>query len=171
MKRFGSIIERISNIGGYLSGWLVLLMMFLIMFEVFMRYIVGKPPIIADEFAAYMLVAMSFLGGAYTWRQKGHVRITFLVQRLPPRAASWTRLVTLVIAFIFAIVLSQASSTYLGLSFRLHLASPTWTHSPQQGPHMTLVIGFILLALLILVEIVKAIMSIRSGKQVEERTK
>jgi len=169
VKRLSSILEKISNTAGYFSGWLVLLMILIIIFEVFMRYVVGRPPIIADEFAGYMLVAMSYLGGAYTWRQKGHVRITFLVQRLPPRIASWTRLATLIIAFIFAILLSTASYTYLGLSFKLHVSSSAWTHFPLQGPQMTLVIGFILFALLLAVDIIKAVINIRAGINIEER--
>jgi TRAP-type C4-dicarboxylate transport system permease small subunit len=75
MKRIGYLIEKIAYLGGYLSGWLVPLMMMLVVVDVFMRYVMRKPLMVADEFSAYMLVALSFLGLAYTWREKGHVHV------------------------------------------------------------------------------------------------
>ena len=118
MKRLGRIIENIANIGGYFSGWLVPLMMLLVLYEVFMRYVLNQPPMIADEFSAYMLVALTFLGAAYTWKEKGHVRITALISRLPPKVSSWARLIALVIALIFAVILSQAGYHFTAFSFK-----------------------------------------------------
>ena len=65
----------IANLVGFLSAWLVPLMMMLVVVDVFMRYVMRHPLMIADEFSAYLLVALSFLGFAYTWRQGGHVRV------------------------------------------------------------------------------------------------
>ncbi len=169
MRRLGRVIESVANIGGHFSGWLVPLMMLLVLFEVFMRYVMGQPPMIADEFAAYMLVALSFIGLAYTWKEKGHIRITVLVNRLPPRESNWLSLVTLVFAFAFAIVLIKLSYDYMVFSFSLGMTSSTWLRFPLQGPQMTLVIGFILLSLMLIVEIATAITNIRSGRRVEEK--
>ena len=101
MKQIGYIIDKIANFFGFVSGWLVPLMMLLVAVEVFMRYVLHNPAMVADEFSAYMLVALSYLGLAYTWKQGGHVRITLLVSRLPAKAASWIRLIVLIMIFIF----------------------------------------------------------------------
>ena len=167
MKRLGRVTESIVNIGGYFSGWLIPLMMLIVLFEVFMRYVLNRPPIVADEFSAYMLVALSFLGAAYTWKEKGHVRITALVSRLPSRVSSWIRLTALALALAFVVLLSQTGYHYLAVSFKYNMASASRLHFPLQGPQMSLPIGFTLLSLLIIVEIARAIMSIRSGKSVE----
>ena len=71
MKRFASAVDKLADIVGYLSGWLVPLMMMLVVVDVFMRYVMQRPLMVADELTAYMLVALSFLGFAYTWRQGG----------------------------------------------------------------------------------------------------
>ena len=81
-------------------------MIVLIFVEVFMRYVIGQPPMVADEFSAYMLVALSFIGAAYTWREKGHVRITALVTHLPIPVAKWLRLVTMSLALLFSIIIA-----------------------------------------------------------------
>lgn len=146
-------------------------MMLLVLVEVFTRYVLNRPLMLSDEFTAYMLVAVSFLAAAYTWKEKGHVRITALVSRLPPRVSSWVRLITLLLALTATIGLSQSAYSYLQTSFRLHMASGTWLHFPLQGPQMTLIIGFSLLSLLIMVGIARAIMKIRAGEGIEEATR
>ena len=150
MRHLPFAIERLTNVTGWLSGWLVFLMMVLVLVEVFMRYVLNQPPMIADEFSAYMLVAICLLGLAYTWKERGHVRISILISRLPPRVSSWLRLTGLVLAFAFSVGLSHASYSFVALSFKLHIHSATWLHFPLQGPQMTIPIGFGLLSLMLL---------------------
>jgi len=169
VNRLRYIIESISNIGGYFSGWLVPLMTVLIVVEVFMRYVVGRPPMVADEFSAYMLVAMSYLGAAYTFKEGGHVRITAFVSRLPTRVSNWLRVVTLAAGLIFSIVLTKSSYDLMAVSFKFKMASATWLNFPQQGPQMTLAIGFTILSLLLAVELAKTIMDAKSGIRIEEK--
>lgn len=163
MRRLANIairvIEHSTNVGGVLSGGFVLLMIITVLFEVFMRYIVNKPPMIADEFSGYMLVLISYLGIAYTWKEKNHPRIGLLVDRLPVNVATWLKLATLILAFAFSLVLVIASFNYMAHSFKLHMASATWLHTPLQGFQISLVIGFTLLAALLLANIAKAIMN------------
>ena len=49
MKRFGLIIDKVAATAGYFCGVLVLLLVFLVFAEVFMRYVVHQPLMIADE--------------------------------------------------------------------------------------------------------------------------
>lgn len=171
MKRVGYIIERIIDLGGYFSGWLVPCMMILVAVEVFMRYVLRRPPMVADEFSAYMLVALSYLGLAYTWRQKGHVRITLLVSRLPSRVASWARLMVLIVVLIFLIGLTHAGYKMIMYALKIDLRSDTWLIFPLFWPQVTVFIGFILLTLMLVLEIVRSIVKIRAGEHVEEITK
>lgn len=168
MRRVGYIIERITDIVGYVSGWLVPLMMILVAVEVFMRYILRQPLMVADEFSAYMLVALSYLGLAYTWKQGGHVRINLLVNRLPARVSSWIRLIGLIGIFIFLMGLSQAGYKMIIYALKINLRSPTWLIVPLFWPQLTVFIGFILLTLLLVVQIARTIIKIRAGEKVEE---
>ncbi len=157
-----------ANILGYIAGWLVLVIMVLVLVEVVSRYVFNRPLMVSDEFGSYLLVAISYLAAAYAWKEKGHVRITALVSRLPPRVSSWLRLVTLILALVVAIGLSQSAYSYLQTSFRLGMASGSWLHFPLQGPHMTLMIGFVLLSLILMVEVTRAIKNFRRGQRLEE---
>jgi len=160
-----------ANIVGYIAGWLVLLMMLLVLVEVFSRYVFNRPLMVANEFGSYLLVAVSYLAAAYAWKEKGHVRITVLVSRLPARVSSWLRLITMLLALVVAFGLSQSAYSYLQTSFRLGMASGSWLHFPLQGPHMTLMIGFTLLSLILMVEVTRAIKKLRRGESIEEATR
>lgn len=168
MKYLGRIIDRIVYAVSYFAAWLVPLMMVLVFVEVFMRYVLHQPPMVADEFGAYMLVTVAFLGLAQTWKEGGHPRITAVVGILPAKVASWVRLIVLVIAFAMGIALCQSAYNYLAHSFKIHMRAPTWLNTPLQVPQMTILIGFIIFSLLLLVQIARTIRDIRSSKRGEE---
>lgn len=167
MKQVGRLIAGIVSIAGYFSAWLVVALIGLDFAEAFTRYALNDPIGVAEEFSGYILVGLSFLGAAYTWNKKGHVRVTFLVNKLPPKVSSWLRLATLILTFAFVIGLTQGTYDFIGESFRLQMHSRTYLFIPLQGPHLTLAIGVTLLLLAVLVSIVKAIRNIISGKSAE----
>jgi TRAP-type C4-dicarboxylate transport system permease small subunit len=167
MKRIAHIVEKIAYLGGYYSAWLVPLMMMLVVVEVFWRYVLHQPLMIADEFSAYMLVVLSYVGTAYTWRQGGHVRVTVLVSRLAPRAAGWIRFIGLILVLIFMIELDRVSYKMITYALQINLRSSTWLMVPLFWPQLTVFIGFILLTLLLVVDIVRTFIKIRTGEKVE----
>jgi TRAP-type C4-dicarboxylate transport system permease small subunit len=167
MKQIANFIEKIAYVGAYCSGWLVPLMMMLVVVEVFMRYVLHQPLMLADEFSAYMLVAVSYLGTAYTWRQGGHVRVTVLVSRLSSRTAGWMRFIGLILVLIFMIELDRVSYKMITYALQINLRSSTWLMFPLFWPQLTVFIGFVLLTLLVVIDIVEAFIKIRAGEKVE----
>ena len=169
MKRAGEIIAKLADLAGYISGWMVPIMVALVAVEVFTRYVLHDPTMIADEFSAYLLVALSYLGLAYTWRKGGHVRITILVSRLPARAAGWIRLMVLIMIFIFMIGLTHAGFKMVVYAHQINLRSDTWLIFPLFWPQLTVFIGFLSLTLTLPLEIAKVIVKLRAGEAVEEK--
>jgi TRAP-type C4-dicarboxylate transport system permease small subunit len=167
MKQIAKLLEKIAYLGAYVSGLLVPLMMMLVVVEVFMRYVLHQPLMLADEFSAYMLVAVSYLGTAYTWRQGGHVRVTVLVSRLSSRTAGWMRFIGLILVLIFMIELDRVSYKMITYALQINLRSSTWLMFPLFWPQLTVFIGFVLLTLLVVIDIVQAFIKIRAGEKVE----
>lgn len=94
-------------------------------------------------------------------------RVTAFVNCLPPRISSWLRLMTLIAATGFSVILTKSSYDLLAFSFKLHLASASWLGVPLQGPHMSLAIGFTVLALFFAVTVAKAVINVKSGKSID----
>jgi TRAP-type C4-dicarboxylate transport system permease small subunit len=167
MRRLATGIDRLANFVGYVSGWLVPLMMMLVVVDVFMRYVMQRPLMVADEFSAYMLVALSFLGFAYTWRQRGHVRVEVVVSYLPPRFYNWVRLIGLFLTFIFMIEMDRAAYKMITYALEMKMRSSTWLMFPLFWPQLTIFVGFVLLTLMLVVDIVRAGAKLRVGKNAE----
>jgi TRAP-type C4-dicarboxylate transport system permease small subunit len=168
MKQIATIIEKIAYLGGCFAGWLVPLMMMLVVVDVFMRYVMNQPLMVSDEFSAYMLVALSFLGLAYTWREKGHVRIEILVKHLPVRIYGWVRLLGLILILIFMIEIDLAAYKMIAYALQINLRSSTWLMFPLFWPQLTVFLGFVMLTLLLTVDSARAAFKVRAGEKVEE---
>lgn len=164
MKNLTFLLEKLASWSGYISGLLVPMMMVLIVVEVFMRYVLHRPLMIADEFSAYMLVALSYLGFAYTWQQRGHVRIEILVNRLAPRAQQKVRLLGLILVFIFMLEMDRVAYKMIAYALKMNLRSSTWLMFPLFWPQLTVFLGFVFLTLLIMVDLFKIITKVRGEK-------
>ena len=167
MKQFASAVDRLANFVGYLSGWLVPLMMMLVVVDVFMRYVMHRPLMVADELSAYMLVALSFLGFAYTWRQGGHVRVEVVVNYLPPRPCAWVRLIGLILTFLFMLEMDRAAYKMIVYAIEMKMRSSTWLMFPLFWPQLTIFIGFVLFTMMLAVDIVRGGVKLRAGKDAE----
>jgi TRAP-type C4-dicarboxylate transport system permease small subunit len=167
MKRLASAVDRLSDVVGFLSGCLVPLMMMLVVADVFMRYVMRSPLMVADEFSAYMLVALSFLGFAYTWRQGGHVRVEVAVRYLPPRAYAWVRLIGLTLTFFFMLAMDRAAYKMIVYALEMKMRSSTWLMFPLFWPQLTIFVGFVLLTLMLAVDILRAGVALRAEKSAE----
>ena len=171
MERYRQIMDKIVYICGLIGSGLVPIMVLMVAVEVFMRYVLKNPPMVADEFSAYMLVALSYLGLAITWRRGGHVRITLLVRRLPVKLAGWLRLVVLIIIFIFMAAITQSAFSMVVYAYEINLRSDTWLTFPLIWPQLTVFIGFLMLTLILPGDIVKVYRKIQAGESVEDRPK
>lgn len=117
------------------------LMATLILLEIFLWNTLQKTTLIADEYSAYGLATIIFLGAGYCLKEKGHIRITLVLGLLPE---SLTR----VIAFI-ATTLTTVFMGYLWYylflmvrsSIRYSSTSGTLTNTPLWIPQLIMLIG------------------------------
>ena len=161
---FARITGKLSYGIGYLAGLVLLAIIALTMAEVVSRYVLRNPLILSDELGGYALVAISCLGLAYCGMEGGHIRITFIVERLDPRTAGWIRLMTLALGLVFVAVAAWVSWKFLGDSFTRDMRSNSMLRTPLKWPQMALPVGFTLFALVILAQLARAIQDFRAGR-------
>lgn len=168
MERFTRFIEKLSYGTGYAAGLVLLAIIVLTMVEVVSRYVLRNPLILSDELGGYAMVLVSFLGLAYCAQEKGHIRITFIVERLSPRITSWIRLASLVLGLAFISVAAWVSWKFLGDSFTRDMRSNSMLRTPLKWPQMAIPIGFTLFALILLGQLMKALQRLREARAVDE---
>jgi TRAP-type C4-dicarboxylate transport system permease small subunit len=162
------LVGKLSYGTGYLAGLVLLAIIALTMAEVVSRYVLRNPLILADELGGYALVAIGCLGLAYCGMERGHIRITFIVERLSPRSAGGIRLATLALGLAFVAVAAWVSWKFLGDSFTRDMRSNSMLRTPLKWPQMAMPVGFTLFAVVILVLLVQAIRDFRAGRPADK---
>jgi TRAP-type C4-dicarboxylate transport system permease small subunit len=102
---------------------LALFVMFLvIVYQVFMRDVLTKPPTWSDELARYLYIYLVFLGAALISRKRAHIRMDFLPTRLHGRARALLLLAHEI--FIIAFLLYAFRSALVFYDFYRRIPSP-----------------------------------------------
>jgi len=160
--------DRLSYGTGWLAALVLLAIMTLSMVEVVSRYVLQNPLILSDELGGYAMVAVSFLGLAYCARDRSHIRITFVVERLEPALSGWIRLATLLLGLAFVCVIAWVCWDFIGDSFKRDMRSNSLLRTPLKWPQMAMPIGFTLFALVLLGQLVQAVQNLRHGRNVDD---
>lgn len=141
MNKLARLADSLSDLSAKISAVILGLMTVLILVEIFIWNLFQKTTLIADEYSAYGLAAIIFLGAGYCLKEKGHIRITLILGFLPPRA---TRIITFV-----ATMITTAFMGYLWWylfkmvrsAFRYESTSGTLTHTPLWIPQALMLTG------------------------------
>lgn len=79
------VISRISWVANSAGAGVLVVMMFLIVIDVLLRYFLNRPLKGVFELIEFMVAIVVCLGMAYTGVQKGHVAVELVVSRFSPR--------------------------------------------------------------------------------------
>ena len=159
MRCTGRFIENVltNKVSGTFAGYLVFITLILVLAEVISRYFFNNPIGLSDEFGGYLLVGITMIGLAYTLKEKGHVRVEMVVDRVSLKTRKWMRVISLSLATVFTPFLIFGSYELVAFSHRLGAKSSTWVRTLQEIPQSILIIGTILLFLQLIVMLVQAI--------------
>lgn len=96
----------INKVLAALCTILLVFMTFLVIWQVFTRYVLNDPASFTEELVRYSLIWTGFIGAAYAFSSREHMALTFLRDKLEPNKK---RLVTigvdaLILIFAFAIL-------------------------------------------------------------------
>jgi TRAP-type mannitol/chloroaromatic compound transport system permease small subunit len=132
MERYIHFADTVSAWFGKAFAWLILVMAFGVGYEVFMRYLLGRPTTWAFDVTYIMYGTLFMMGGAYTLSRGGHVRGDFIYRLWQPRTQAKVELV-LYFLFFFPGVLALIFSgwRYASRSWRFFEVS---SYSPAGIP-------------------------------------
>ncbi len=161
------VIEKVITRVSFYASFLVLVIIGMVLIEAILRHALLMPVPISYEMSRYAMVALIALGLASCWRVGGHVRILSVVSILPVRVANWLRLITLTVALVFLILVDYGISSLLSRTLKLGKKSDTLLAIPLFWPQLIMGIGFLLLTVWLIVEIMRAVCRFRAGQPVE----
>jgi TRAP-type mannitol/chloroaromatic compound transport system permease small subunit len=159
-------VDRLSAFVGKTFAWAILLMVVLISYEVFMRYVMRAPTAWAYD-VGYMLYGTIFImAGAYALSTAAHVRGDVIYRLWPPRVQAVVDLLLYLVFFFPAIIaLVYAGYNYAEFSWRIGERSSSGPGGPPVY-HFKSLIPFAAAVLFIqgLAEIMRCILCLRDGR-------
>ena len=166
MRFLVRIIEWITEIlSGHVQAWLTFGLMLLVMVDAMSRYVLQNPLAVSDEYGGFCLVAMTCLGLAYAWKTRSHVRVEFIIKKLPFLVQRWLRLLTLLMAFVFTGFMVYAAYELINFSFMFGTRSTSWLRTPIAWPQLSIILGSGLIFLQLVAEIIKQILKLSAPKE------
>ena len=93
-------------------------MTFILIVQVFLRYVLKTTIPFAAELARYLMVWVVFLAAGLALKEDAHINIKILVDRLPQRARSYFNLAAQILLLIFLVLLIIESIAVLPYQWR-----------------------------------------------------
>ncbi|MEA2059365.1 MAG: TRAP transporter small permease subunit [Thermodesulfobacteriota bacterium] len=155
------IMKKISYVNrflGEISGWIIVVMMVTISFDVAMRYIFNAPTTWSFEVNRYMLIMVVFLGGPWTLAAGGHVSVDLVTERISNRKRIVLDIVTSTMASLYMVMFTYESFVFTWEAFENNIRSTEYLAWPLWPIRMFLVIGG---GLLLMQYIIKIMMDIK----------
>lgn len=136
-----NIIEFVSDWLARIAAVILGLMTLLILTEIFLWNAFSATTLIADEYSAYGLAAIIFMGAGYCLKEKGHIRITLVLSFLPPRAVRVITFLATLATTVFMAYLWWYLYKMYGSTVRYGSTSGTLTATPLWIPQLVMLIG------------------------------
>lgn len=159
-------IDSITAWVGKIFAWSIVLLTFAIAYEVFSRYVFGRPTTWAFD-ASYMLYgALFMMAGAYTLSRNGHVRGDFIYRTLPPRRQAAMDLVLYILFFFPGMIAFIYSGwNFFYISWLINEHSSFTPAGPPIWPFKALIpIAGALMVLQGIAETIRCVICVRTGE-------
>ncbi len=165
MKKLIILIDTLSGIGGWVAGILMAIGLMLSVGEIVFRSFLNSTLYVADEFTGYLMAMLTFMGLAYTLRERGHIRMMFLPHILKGRAHVIYNMVCFTVGFLFCAGLTWFTWEFFWDSVVSESQSMQVSETYLAIPQAFLPIGSFLLTLQFAAEFLKGFALLRQDAE------
>jgi len=118
------MLDRLSTVLGKMAAWLTLVMVFVTVVIVVMRYVFDAGLIWLQETVIWMHAFVFMVGAAYTLQKDEHVRVDIFYRKMSSRGRALVDLLGVLIFLLpLCVFLGWKAFDFVALSFRMHEAS------------------------------------------------
>ena len=106
LKKVTAVYDRGVDFFAFLAALIITGMVGVLLYEVFMRYVIHRPPAWAWEICECMLLLVTFLGAAWLLRRKGHVSVDIVFSRLGMKTRTVVGILTSFLAMFICFLIT-----------------------------------------------------------------
>lgn len=149
LVKFVNFIDGLNDKIGHFVGWLTTLMVLVVFYDTFMRYVFHKGNVALQELEWHLFAIIFLIGAAYTLKEGGHVRVDIIYLKLSSKTKAWIDLIgTFVFLIPFAIMVILSTKGFILNSWNVREVSPDPGGLPARYVLKAMIpIGFSLLTL------------------------
>ncbi|MEF7614405.1 TRAP transporter small permease subunit [Aquincola sp. MAHUQ-54] len=165
MNAYLRFADRLSTRVGQAFAWLIVVLVAIMVYEVFSRYVLGNPHDWVFDVSIMCYGAVFLMGGAYTLAKENHVRGDILYGFLPPRVQAGLDLLLYGLFFCPGVLaLMWAGWGFAGESWAVREHSANTADGPPIYPvKMLIPLAGALLLMQGAAEVLRCIACLRSG--------
>jgi TRAP-type C4-dicarboxylate transport system permease small subunit len=164
IRAVDSVIERAGNIGLVLSGYILVIMVFLATYGVVRRYIFDSPEPYSYELSMVGMLWSFVLAVGALERQRRHIRVDFVSGRLPLKAQGvLLNIVAPVLGLFFCFLLAWQGWEVAMFSLSISEVSSSAWAIPLFPVKIVVPIGYSLLCLVLLTILIRGVASLFVG--------
>jgi TRAP-type C4-dicarboxylate transport system permease small subunit len=150
VRRLAAVGERIADAAGVLAGAATLVLTAMVTGGVVARRVLNAPLLFVEEVSGYLVLAIVFLGLAYTLKDGGHIRVDIVLGRLTGGVRRATQAACLVAALVWAGFVVAGTWRLVEEYYTQRVLSFAYLQTPLWIPGTAMVAGAVLLALQVL---------------------
>lgn len=149
------VVEFINTVFGYMGVAAVFASVLIIVYEVFARYVFRWATVWEIEASVYLVIFTTFVGSAFALKNDAHIKMDMFTERLKPSARKKLNIVSSSLALSFCIYASVKGWQMWWEAYRLGWRSDSLWAPSLAIPYFFLPLGFVLISLQYIVNIVK----------------
>ena len=147
LNRLSRLIERLSQVGGWIAAAAVLGILALVAFEIVARSVFGFSTQVSDEFSGYLNVAAIYFGLAYALKEGAYVRVEPVYRMFKGAWAIAVRWLIVAASLAYMAVTTVYFFDYTVSNFQAGIVSTSYSQAPLWIPQIAIVVGSALLVL------------------------
>jgi TRAP-type mannitol/chloroaromatic compound transport system permease small subunit len=163
MKALFLVMRAITRFNTWIGTWFsyaVFFLTLLLLADVFMRYLIGRPAVWTAESAQLLFGAYAVLSGGYLMAQGAHVNVDIFYGRFSPRTKAVVDIFTSVLTFLFVGALVYFGSAMAWESIQRWETSASAWNPPIWPIRLTIPIAAVLLLLQAIVKLIQDILTV-----------
>lgn len=163
MKKIIQACDFLSDAGGMIAGIMMIVGMLLVLIEIILRTLFSMTLYITEEYSGYLMAAMTFLGLAYTLKEKGHIRMVFLHTVFKGKSRIILDIYAYAVGLIFCCLLTFSTFEFFWDSVVNNSRSMQISETYLAIPQFFLPLGSFLMMIQFAAEMFRSILHLRLG--------
>ena len=121
LKTYITVVNAINEKIGVVISWLTSILVLLVCFNVFRRYVFQQSSIALSELEWHIFAVIFMLGAAYTLKDDRHVRVDVFYAKFSRRGKAWVNLFGVLLFLIpFCLIVIKGGIPYVDVSWNLN---------------------------------------------------